>query len=392
MATNFLINGSEFSDNFIPKKTFSTGGLWTWGDNNFGQLGNGTQTSRSSPAQITGNNWKEVPKGSSAAPSTAAFKTDGTLWTWGAASYGTTSGDGTSTDKSSPVQVTGTTWKQISTSLAHVAAIKSDGTLWTWGRNFINFGIYGRLGNGSGIADNISSPIQTASGGTNWKMVSTGQYHTSALKTDGTLWSWGYGQQGQLGLGSTGDVRTTPTQVGSATNWKIISTSNRIAFGIKTDNTLWSWGGGYQGGLGTGSTSDTGNPTQIGNNTTWKLISAGYYNGAAIKTDGTLWTWGYNYYGNLGDGTTANKSSPVQIFGGGTNWKEVSNGGNSCAAIKTDGTLWMWGGNSTGCLGDGTTANKSSPVQTLAGGNDWKKIYCSVWAGYGYMMAIRDDS
>jgi alpha-tubulin suppressor-like RCC1 family protein len=164
-----------------------------------------------------------------------------------------------------------------------------------------------------------------------------------------------------------------------------------MTFAIKTDGTLWSWGGGYNGGLVNGSTADRSSPTQI-NGTNWKFVSAGKYNGSAIKTDGTLWLWGSNNNGQLGDGTTTNRSSPVQTVAAGTNWKAVANGGYLCMAIKTDGTLWTWGQGSTGALGDGTTNPKSSPIQTIVGGTNWKTINCSAWAGYGYGIAIRDNS
>jgi alpha-tubulin suppressor-like RCC1 family protein len=387
MATNFLINGSEFSDNFIPKDAFTSGGLWSWGNNTYGQLGDGTQSSRSSPAQITGNNWLIGQKSTGSNLGGSAIKTDGTLWTWGRGTEGQL-GDGTTTNKSTPVQVAGTTWKQVAVGIFHTAAVKSDGTLWTMGQNQIGFN-YGRLGDGTATTGR-SSPVQTAVGGTNWKMVSCGYYHSTAIKTDGTLWVWGGGSNGQLGCGSTGDLKSTPVQtVAGGTNWRMVSAGDRCTMAVKTDNTLWTWGTGYLGGLGNGGTFDAGSPIQIAGNT-WKFVSAGKYTGSAIKTDGTLWSWGDNYYGQIGDGTITNRSSPVQTLAAGTNWKQVSNGGGICAAIKTDGTLWTWGYNATGCLGDGTTTTKSSPIQTSAGGTNWKSVHCSSFAAY--MVALRDDS
>jgi alpha-tubulin suppressor-like RCC1 family protein len=384
MATNFLINGSEFSDNFIPKDKFISGGLWTWGNDGFGQLGDGGGT-RWTPAQLGGHtNWKELQYGSPSTVASGSIKTDGTLWMWGRNNPGNL-GVGDTTNRSSPVQVPGTTWKQVSISILHTAAIKTDGTLWCWGSNSNN----GRVGNGQTYTD-VSTPVQTTAGGTNWKMVSCGYYHTTAIKSDGTLWSWGGGAQGQLGDGTTGS-RSTPVQVGADTTWKQISGGDRLTFAIKTDGTLWGWGYGYAGGLGNGSTADRSSPTQV-NGTNWKFVSSGKYNATAIKTDGTLWTWGYNTDGQLGDGTTTNKSSPVQTVAAGTNWKAVAIGGYLCMAIKTDGTLWTWGQGSTGALGDGTTNSKSSPIQTIVGGTNWKTINCSAWAGYGYAIAIRDNS
>jgi len=392
MATNFLINGSEFSDNFIPKDAFTTGGLWGWGDNYMMQFGDGTQYTRfNSPVLLSGyyNNWKQLPFGGETIQ-LGAIKTDGTLWKWGVASYGGNAGNNTSIDNSVPVQVAGT-WKQISGYVNRSAGIKTDGTLWNWGAHNLGFD-YGRLGDNSTVSSR-SSPVQTAVGGTNWKMVSVGQYHTAAIKTDGTLWLWGGGNNGQLGHNSTSTASTPVQTIAGGTNWRQVSCYGRITMATKTDGTLWTWGSGYVGGLGNGSTSDRSSPVQVGTGTDWKLVSCGNYNGSAIKTDGTLWVWGNNSdYGQLGDGTNTNRSSPVQTIAGGNNWKSVCNGGYLNAAIKTDGTLWVWGYNGTNSLGDGTTTHRSSPVQTLVGGNNWKSVMCSSWAGYGFMLALRDNS
>ena len=202
------------------------------------------------------------------------------------------------------------------------------GSLWTWGQNNT-----GQLGDNTIV--NKSSPVQTVAGGTNWKQVAYGTNHTAAIKTDGTLWTWGYNNYGQLG-DSTIVNKSSPVQT-------------------------------------------------IAGGTNWKQVAGGSVHTAAIKTDGTLWTWGNNGQGQLGDNTGANKSSPVQTIAGGTNWKQVSVGKDNNAAIKTDGTLWTWGSNLNGQLGDNTVANKSSPVQTVAGGTNWKQVAC----GY-YTAAITD--
>ena len=204
--------------------------------------------------------------------------------------------------------------------------------LWLWGAN----GVTGQLGDNTTITK--SSPVQTVAGGTNWKQVSTGHIACGAIKTDGTLWMWGFNSNGELG-DNTRTNRSSPIQtIASGNNWKQVSSGS--------------------------------NP----------MI-------AAIKTDGTLWTWGRNDYGELGDNTITNKSSPVQTVAGGTNWKQLSLGDYTTAAIKTDGTLWTWGFNYTGALGDNTTTNKSSPVQTVAGGTNWKQVSSGQTTA-----AIRDDS
>jgi alpha-tubulin suppressor-like RCC1 family protein len=178
--------------------------------------------------------------------------------------------------------------------------------------------------------------------------------------------NYGLGGANRFGELGTGEGYTSsPVQVGSLTDWDHVSSGSNHTHAIKTDGTLWAWGrNSFYGILGDGTTVDKSSPVQIGSLTDWALLSKnwGSLHSAAIKTDGTLWTWGYNVQGQLGDGTTVNKSSPVQI-GSLTDWANVSVGAYTCWAIKTDGTLWAWGNGGNGILGDGTTVNKSSPVQ-----------------------------
>jgi len=356
-------------------------GLWLWGYNVYGELGDSTVTNKSSPVQTIagGTNWKQVAGGFY---HTAAIKTDGTLWTWGYNSYGGL-GDSTITNKNSPVQTIagGTNWKQVAGGYFHTAAIKTDGTLWTCGYNF-----YGELGDST--ITNKSSPVQTITGGTNWKQVATGYFHTAAIKTDGTLWLWGYNLDGELGDSTTVTGRSSPVQtIAGGTNWKQVACSFDHTAAIKTDGTLWTWGYNGYGGLGDSTVTNKSSPVQtITGGTNWKQVACGTYHTAAIKTDGTLWTWGYNVTGQLGDSTITNKNSPVQTIAGGTNWKQVACGYYSTAAIKTDGTLWGWGRNSYGGLGDSTVTNKSSPVQTIAGGTNWKQVA----TGYYHTAAIKE--
>ena len=368
---SIFVNDYDMIDQYAK-----TGSLWSWGYNYNGQIGDGTTVSKSSPVQTVagGTNWKQVSRDGS---TSAAIKTDGTLWMWGYNPWGGL-GDNSSTDKSSPVQTVagGTNWKQVSTdSGGATAAIKTDGTLWTWGFTSNPSGVdVGSLGDNTTV--NKSSPVQTIAGGTNWKQVSANQ-NMAAIKTDGTLWVWGYNLWGNLGIGTSGSGtnKSSPVQtVAGGTNWKQVSAGGNTTAAIKTDGTLWVWGYNYSGQLGDGTTVDKSSPVQtVAGGTTWKQVSTGGNNTAAIKTDGTLWIWGYNNVGQLGNGTTVDKSSPVQTVSGGTTWKQVSAGGGT-AAIKTDGTLWMWGDNEYGQIGDGTTVDKSSPVQTVAGGTNWKQV------------------
>ncbi len=358
--------------------------LWSWGHNNYGQLGDNTIVLKSSPAQTVagGTNWKQVSNGNG---HTAAIKTDGTLWVWGQNQYGGL-GDNTIVLKSSPIQTVagGTNWKQIACGSGHTAAIKTDGTLWNWG-----FNLYGQLGVNYGT--DVSSPVQTIAGGTNWKQVSGGLGQTAAIKTDGTLWLWGYNTSGQLGDTTTND-RWSPVQtVAGGTNWKQVACGQYHTAAVKTDGTLWSWGYNGRGQLGDNTIVSKSSPIQtVAGGTNWKQVACGQYHTAVVKTDGTLWAWGDRTYGQLGNnlgGAGAHTSSPIQTVAGGTNWKLVTCGFNHTAAIKTDGTLWLWGINTYGHLGDNTIVSKSSPVQTVAGGTNWKQIACGLY----HTVALTDS-
>ena len=384
-------NGSDIANTYVTKEyvmdwypdlvpAMVTPQLWAWGYDAYGQLGDGTTSSRLSPVTtIGGTTWKQVS--CTSYHHAAAIKSDGTLWTWGHNTYGQL-GDNTTSSRSSPVTVAGggTNWAQVSTGSFFVAAIKTDGTLWTWGQN-----TYGGLG----VTASRSSPGTVTGGGTNWKQVSAGLYHTAAIKTDGTLWAWGYDAYGQLGDGTTTNKSSPVTVSGGGTNWKQVSCSNGYnTAAIKTDGTLWTWGRDQYGQLGHNTVSvNTSSPVTVsGGGTNWKQVACGYAYTAVIKTDGTLWTWGYNNNGQLGTGTTSYRSSPGTTVGGGTNWKQVSPGLWHTAAIKSDGTLWTWGINDFGQLGNGTTSIRSSPVTVAGGGTNWKQVS----AAFYFSLAISE--
>ena len=354
--------------------------LWTWGNNGVGQLGDNTTTNRSTPVTTLagGTNWKQVGCGGNI--HAAAIKTDGTLWTWGQNLFGTL-GDNTGTDRSTPVTTFagGTNWKQVSCGTQYDMAIKTDGTLWTWGRNS-----YGQLGDNT--TTNQTTPVTTFAGGTNWKQVSSGDRHTAAIKTDGTLWTWGRNAYGQLGDNTGPDKRTPVTTFLGGTDWKQVSSGDRHTAAIKTDGTLWTWGRANNGQLGNNiTTQNRSTPiTTFLGGTNWKQVACGGYFTAATKTDGTLWTWGSNSFGQLGVNDTNQRCTPITTFAGGTNWKQVVCGGGFAAAIKTDGTLWTWGRNNTGQIGDNTTTNRSTPVTAFSGGTNWKQVDC----GYQHTAAI----
>jgi len=191
----------------------------------------------------------------------------------------------------------------------------------------------------------------------------------------GNLWTWGYNGVGQLGDNTTTSKYTPVTTLAGGANWKQVASGREHIAAIKTDGTLWTWGGNTNGKLGDNTTTNRSTPvTTFVGGTNWKQVFSASNNTAAIKTDGTLWTWGGNSDGQLGDNTNTQRLTPVTTFAGGTNWKQVAGGREHTAAIKTDGTLWTWGQNSTGQLGNNTTTTRSTPVTTFTGGNNWKQV------------------
>ena len=300
-----LTNWSQVSANSSISSAVKTDGtLWTWGRNSSGQIGDNTIINRSSPVQVGAlTNWSQIASG---VDHTVSVKTDGTLWTWGDNSITGALGDGTVINRSSPVQVGSlTNWAQVSASTTRSSAVKTDGTLWAWGTNSL-----GQLGDGTTIAR--SSPVQVGSL-TDWLQVAMGTDHTTAVKTDGTLWAWGQNNAGQMGVPNTANEKSSPVQVGALTNWSLVSAGHTTTVAVKTDGTLWSWGQGSNGALGDNTIVGKSSPVQVGALTTWSSASIGYRTGAALKTDGTLWVWGQNSNGQLGDGTVVDKSSPVQV-------------------------------------------------------------------------------
>jgi len=354
--------------------------LWTWGYGTSGQLGNAAIINRSTPVTTFagGTNWKQVACGPF---QNAAIKTDGTLWTCGSGFAGVL-GNASTINVSTPVTTFagGTNWKQASCGRNLTSAIKTDGTLWTWGQ-----GDDGKLGNQS-TGGVVSTPVTTFAGGTNWKQVSCGGYHIAAIKTDGTLWIWGSNQFQQLGNARPGglgnDANTPVTTFSGGNNWKQVSCGRRHTGAIKTDGTLWTWGRNYNGQLGTNNTTfpdERSTPvTTFAGGTNWKqVICNSGQTGLtlAIKTDGTLWGWGNGGAGQLGNNGSSSLT-PVTTFAGGTNWKQVSAGYSHTAAIKTDGTLWAWGRGTEGQLGNNASGS-NIPITTFAGGTNWKQVSCA---------------
>jgi len=278
-----------------------------------------------------------------------------------------------------PINLKPVPWNSLNTSRNFSASIKTDGTLWGWGVNGNS-----QLMDGTFIAKN--RPVQIGTD-FDWHLVTSGYSHVLAIKSDGTLWGWGSNGNGQLGIGNVADP-VSPRQIGTANSWKIVEAGSYYSIGLKNDGTLWGWGYNFSGILGTGTIGGIRYVVgQIGTDTDWKSVSTSFDGGhvLAIKNDGTLWAWGSNFSGELGDGTQINRLIPTKISDN-NNWQSISAGSDFSLAIKKDGTLWAWGNNGYRQLGDGTKISKSVPTQ-IGNSTDWK----TVSAGDSHGVAVKTD-
>jgi alpha-tubulin suppressor-like RCC1 family protein len=252
---------------------------------------------------------------------------------------------------------------------------------WAWG-----LGTCGRLGDNTTIQK--SSPVSVVGGFTDWCQASAGGLHSLGLRSNGTLWAWGSNCLGRLGDGTVTTRNSPVSVVGGFTDWCQVSAGNQHSLGIRSNGTAWAWGYNGQGGLGDGTTVSKSSPVSVvGGFTDWCQASAGSNHSLAVRQNGTLWAWGYNGRGRLGDNTTVNKSSPVSVVGGFTDWCQVSAGSNHSLAVRQTGTLWAWGENCTGELGIGVTTSRSSPVSVVGGFTDW----CQASAGHQHSLGVKQD-
>ena len=351
--------------------------LWGWGNDGTGGWGDNTSgnpvysgtTKYSSPTQLPGgNSW--VYQGTEEME--VVIKNDGTMWGWGNQGEGGNLGLNDNKQRSSPTQVgTDNTWAYTVGQYSGQLAQKTDGTLWGWGHNSV-----GQVGDNS--VTQRSSPVQIGTE-TTWALGKNKfdtRAHSAAIKTDGTLWTWGENGSGELGLNNTTDY-SSPKQVGTETTWAHLNLMSGMMAATKTDGTLWTWGTNASGELGHNSRTSYSSPKQVGTATDWdgsKMTCRSASTYGAIKNTNELWVWGFGGAGALGDNATVDRSSPVQIPG---SWKQGCMQQIVSSCVKTDGTLWTWGRNQNGNLGTNNQqpgdGAQSSPVQ-VGTATDWVNV------------------
>lgn len=262
--------------------------------------------------------------------------------------------------------------------------IKMDGTLWGWGQNSNRLG----LGLGNLANQNLPTQIGTAN---DWATVSAGNVHSLAVKTNGTLWTWGNGQFGQLGNGLFSSATPNVIQIGTANDWLTVSAGNRFSLAIKTTGTLWSWGLNNVGQLGINNLVDQNLPVQVGTANNWLKIDAGNQHSLAIDNTGFIYAWGDNTLGQFGNGTNTNSLIPI-IVSSSNNWIEVSAGFDHSMALNTSGILYTFGNNTNGQLCDGTNtaSNSMLPISFNLAGT--VSQYIAISAGNTFSLAIKNDN
>ena len=275
-------------------------------------------------------------------------------------------------------------WRMVSAGENFSLGIKNDGTLWGWGQNGNKLG----LGLGNLLDQNLPIQIGTAN---DWATVSAGNVHSLAVKTNGTLWSWGNGQFGQLGNGIFNSATPNVTQVGTANDWLQVSAGNRFSLAIKTTGTLWSWGLNSTGQLGQNNVVNLNLPTQVGTANNWFRIDAGNQHSLAVDAFGFMYAWGNNTFGQLGDGTNTTSLIPIVITSA-NNWSLVSAGYDHSMALNVNNILYTFGNNTNGQLCDGTNTASNTPIPISFSGAGTVSFYIAISAGNSFSLAIKNDN
>ena len=345
--------------------TSQAGTVWAWGDNTYGELGNGTNTDSNIPIQVSP---PSLPSGvtitnlACGGDFSLALASNGTVWAWGSNSNGEL-GNGTNADRWAPAQVSlpiGVTIINIAAGWTHSLALASDGTVWAWGSNS-----NGELGNGTNTPSDIPVQVSLPSGViiTN---IAGGASHSLALASNGTVWAWGNNDFGELGNG-TNTNSNIPVQVSlpSGLTCTNIAGGGLHSLALASNDTVWAWG--YSGNDGGPDGINSSNiPVQVSlpSGVIITNIAGGSLHSLALASNGTVWAWGNNDFGELGNGTNTYSSIPVQVsLPSGVIITNIAGGADHSLALASNGTVWAWGWNISGELGNGTNTPSDIPVQ-----------------------------
>jgi len=333
----------------------NNGTVKAWGNNQFGQVGDGTTTDRHTPVEV--NTLTNIAAVASGAYHSLALANDGKVWAWGKNDQGQL-GDGTLSENHVPKQVVGlSNIISIAAGFDYSLALKNDGTVWAWGGN-----MWGTLGDGS--YTNRWQPVQV-NNLSGVIFITAGTEHCLALKSDGTVWSWGWNAAGCLGDGSAVAKRSTAAPISALSGITAIAANGSFhALALKNDGTVWTWGDNFYGQLGDGTFIEKSIPVQLASLTNIAAIGTGERHSFAMRTDGSLWAWGWNGNGQLGVDFTFSfsQNSPVNVtlLSG---VKRIAGGSFHSLAQRIDGSVYTMGNNVYGQLGDGTNVlNRYQPM------------------------------
>jgi alpha-tubulin suppressor-like RCC1 family protein len=336
----------------------SDGTVWTMGYNGYGQLGDGTTTGRMTPIQVSG--LTDVVAVAAGRHTSMAITSTGALYVWGWNGNGQV-GDGTTTSRSTPVQSALTNVVAIAGGEKHSVALISNGDVYTWGSNG-----NGQLGNGSTTQSAV--PVLAVTGAV---AIGAGASHTLFVKSDGTVLGAGSNSYGQLGDGST-TQRTSPAQMSGISTATAVAGGTRHSLILLSNGTVKATGFNGDGELGDNTVTQRTSPVSVSGLAGVNRVAAGFWHSLALKSDGTVKAWGYNYSGQLGDGNPpANAIVPTTV-GTLSDITSLAGGGDHGVAVSSTGVVFTWGNNSNSQLGDGTTINRSSPVAVSDAGYYWK--------------------
>ena len=344
------------------------GTVEAWGDDAQGELGNSSTTNSNTPvaANTPPSSVAAVAGGSGSAGGIGKFSvaldTAGAVWTWGNNQQGQL-GNGSNTSASTPAQVSGLSGvTAITAGGGHGLTLLNNGTVWGWGLNSS-----GELGNSTTTNSNIPVEVNGSEGLINVgtigavTAVAAGDSHSLAVLIDGSVWAWGDNSEGELGNGST-TSSSIPGVVNGVSGVTAVAAGLTYSLALKSDGTVWAWGENSAGQLGNGSTTNSSTPVQVSGLTGVTAIAASNAHSVALLNDGTVRAWGDNSKGALGNGSDTNSSTPVQVSGL-SGVSAIGAGANHSLALKSDGTVWAWGGNGVGQLGNGSNTNSNTPVQ-----------------------------